>query len=73
LEPTLGTVAERGLLAECETLHLDRGYDRGVVRRLVASVGIDDVVCSRRRKTGTGDGKKLVPLGLRWPIERTNS
>jgi hypothetical protein len=73
LEPTLDAVAQRGLLIECETLHLDRGYDSGVVRRVVTSVGIDDLVCSRRRKTGTADGKKLVPLGLRWPIERTNS
>ena len=73
LEPTLTAATERGLLAECETLHLDRGYDNGVVRRLVNSRGIDDLVCSRRRKTGTADGKKLVPLGMRWPIERTNS
>lgn len=73
LEPTLDAVAQRGLLLECETLHLDRGYDSGVTRRLVTSVGIDDLVCSPRRKTGTADAKKLVPLGLRWPIERTNS
>jgi transposase len=73
LAPTLGAVAARGLLRECETLHLDRGYDNGVVRRLVAEAGIDDLICSQRRKTGTADGKMLVPLGMRWPIERTNS
>ena len=27
LEPTLDVVAEAGLLADIETLHLDRGYD----------------------------------------------
>jgi len=73
LEPTLVAVAARGLLGECETLHLDRGYDNNVVRRLVTGFGIEDLICSRRRKPGTADGPKLVPLGMRWPIERTNS
>jgi transposase len=40
LEPTLAAVTNRGLLTECETLHLDRGYDSGVVRRLIADHGI---------------------------------
>lgn len=73
LEPTLEAVAERGLLGECETLHLDRGYDNGVVRRAVTDAGIDDLVCSKVRQRGTANTKKIVPLGLRWPIERTNS
>ena len=73
LAPTLQTVAERGLLGECETLHLDRGYDNGVVRRAVADAGIDDLICSKVRERGTASAKKIVPLGLRWPIERTNS
>ena len=73
LSPTLHTVARRGLLADCETLHLDRGYDNGVVRRAVADAGIDDLVCSKVRRPGTATAKKIVPLGLRWPIERTNS
>ena len=34
--------------------------------------GIDDLVCSKVRPPGTATTKKLVPLGLRWPIERTN-
>jgi transposase len=72
LEPTLDAVAARGLLIECETLHLDRGYDNGIVRGHVADLGID-LVCSKVRKAGTAHDKKLVPLGLRWPIERTNS
>jgi len=73
VEPTLVAVAARGLLGECETLHLDRGYDNNVVRRLVTGFGIEDLICSRSRKPGTADGPKLVPLGMRWPIERTNS
>lgn len=73
LEPTLDAVAQRGLLGECETLHLDRGYDNGVVRRLVADAGIDDLACSKVRPRGTATDKKSVPLGMRWPIERTNS
>jgi len=47
LEPTLDAVADRGLLTERETLHLDRGYDNGIVRRHVASLGIPDLVCSK--------------------------
>jgi len=73
LEPTLTAVGERGLLAEIETLHLDRGYDNGVVRSFVAEAGIDDLVCAKRRKQGTADAGGPVPLGMRWPIERTNS
>jgi transposase len=73
LAPTLAAVTDRGLLADCETLHLDRGYDNGVVRRLVADAGVDDLICSKVRPAGTATTKKLVPLGMRWPIERTNS
>lgn len=73
LEPTLEAAADRGLLVECGTLHLDRGYDNPVVRRLVAGLGIE-LVCARTRRAGTAGGKKrIVPLGLRWPVERTNS
>ena len=73
LAPTLDDVTTRGLLAETETLHLDRGYDNANVRHLVAAVGITDLVCVRLRPRGTATAKQLVPLGLRWPIERTNS
>jgi transposase len=74
LEPTLTAADARGVLAECETLHLDRGYDNPVVRRLVASLGIE-LICSkvRARAATRRRDKKVVPLGLRWPIERTNS
>lgn len=73
LAPTLVAVAQRGLLADVETLHLDRGYDNSIVRTHCTQVGIDDLVCSRVRPRGTATTKKLVPLGMRWPIERTNS
>ena len=63
----------RGLLIEIDTLHLDRGYDNGVVHDLVARVGIDDLICSKRRPSGTAHGPTRVPLGMRWPVERTNS
>ena len=74
LPPTLGDVASRGLVEEIETLHLDRGYDNNVVLTHVASIGIDDLVCARKRAPGKAAGKKKSqPLGLRWPVERTNS
>ena len=71
--PTLDAVAARGLLEEVGTLHLDRGYDAATVRQVCAERGIADVVCPRRRPPGQGRAKKRVTLGLRWPVERTNS
>jgi transposase len=73
LPSTLDAVGDRGLLVEVETLHLDRGYDDRIVRRHCLERGVSDFVIAERRKTGTAKGSKRVPLGLRWPIERTNS
>jgi transposase len=73
LPATLDAVAERGLLVDVETLHLDRGYDNGVVRSECTSRGLTDFVIAERRKTGTADKPRRVPLGMRWPVERTNS
>jgi len=73
LEPTLKAVADRGLIADIETLHLDRGYDNQPVQVLVAEIGIDDLACARKRKRGTATKPNPVPLGMRWPVERTNS
>ena len=74
---TLSAVADRGLLGEIETLHLDRGYDNSIVRKNVSDAGITDLVCAKQRRPGTDhskhQGKRMVPLGLRWPVERTNS
>ena len=74
LPDTLASVAAHRLLGDVETLHLDRGYDNGVVRAQVAELGIDDLVCNRRRPAqATPQAPKREPLGLRWPVERTNS
>lgn len=74
LPGTLAAVAVRGLLPDIETLHLDRGYDNEVVRAEVVAAGIDDLVCNRRRRPKAKRQRpKREPLGLRWPIERTNS
>lgn len=73
LDATFDAVDDQRLLEEVETLHLDRGYDNGVVRAGVTAAGIDDLICSKVRPAGTATTKKHVPLGMRWPIERTNS
>jgi transposase len=79
LAPTLTALDTRGLLGDVETLHLDKGYDNRVTISLTSTVGIDDLVCAKRRKPGetkvvvspTKNGSHT--LGLRWPVERTNS
>ena len=38
-----------------------------------AERGLTDVVCAERRPAGRGRVKRPIPLGLRWPVERTNS
>jgi transposase len=73
LEPTLDAVDGRGLLGDIGTFHLDRGYDNSVVRRFCTDIGLDDLLVARRRAKGTGKVKLDVPLGMRWPVERTNS
>jgi transposase len=73
LAPTLDDAKDRGFLAEIETLWLDRGYDSGLTRERLAERGIDDAVIAKRKKSGAGGGTKRLPMGLRWPVERTNS
>jgi transposase len=72
-EPTLIAAQQRGLIVDIETLHLDRGYDSGRIRDYVTKSGIDDLICGKKRRPGTATEKLPVPLGMRWPIERTNS
>jgi len=51
-------------------------YDQPAIRRHVRDDwGIDDLICAKRRPNHrTRRGRKTpVPLGMRWPIERTNS
>jgi transposase len=71
--PTLDDVGARGLLIDIETIHLDRGYDFDRVREDCRTRGLTDIVCAKRRQQGHAAKKISVPLGLRWPVERTNS
>lgn len=73
LVPTLQAVESNGLLADIETLHLDRGYDSHVTRQRLAELGITDAVIQRRGTKTTGAGKQPLTLGLRWVVEATNS
>jgi transposase len=73
LAPTLDGVVRANLVDDIETIWLDRGYDNGVVRRQLAGMGIDDAVIARCRKPGRATTAVKVPMGLRWPVERTNS
>jgi transposase len=76
LDATLDGVAGRGLLVEIETLHLDRGYDNANVRAICAEFGLDDVITAKKRKPVSSKKKAArqpVPMGMRWPVERTNS
>ena len=73
LEPTLDDAAEHGLLADVETIWLDRGYDSGATRERLAERDLNDAVIAKRRKRGSAQLKKNQPMGLRWPVERTNS
>lgn len=73
VDPTLDDVARRGLLPELETVHLDRGYDNTRVQAALQQRHLDDVICAKRRKYGEGKIKVKIPLGMRWPVERTNS
>ena len=73
LAPTLDDVKERGLLADVETLWLDRGYDSELTRNRLVERGITDAMIAKKRKRGSGTGSKRQPVGLRWPVERTNS
>jgi transposase len=73
LASTLAGAATSGLVKDIETIWLDRGYDNDVVRRQLAALGITDAIIAKRRKSGTATTAVKVPMGLRWPVERTNS
>ena len=66
LAPTLDSLKELGLPPESVSVHLDRGYDSNVTRRLLKERELIGVI----REKG-----KPAPLkaGLRWVVERTNS
>jgi transposase len=73
LEPTLDNAGARGLLTDIETIWLDRGYDSDVTRERLAARLLDDAVIAKKRKKGEAKGKNSQPMGMRWPVERTNS
>jgi transposase len=76
LPATLAAAAGRGLLGDIETVWLDRGYDSGTVRAELAVSGIGDAVIAKKRKPSTTTKSASTPrqpMGLRWPVERTNS
>jgi transposase len=73
LDPTLADAAARGLLEEVDTIWLDRGYDSDVTRARLEDLGIDDAVIAKKRKKGEGKTRNPQPMGMRWPVERTNS
>ena len=60
-------------------LHLDKGYDASTVRATLDTFGLCETVIDKRRKPGDPKPKTTVvkagshTMGLRWPVERTNS
>src|SRR5665647_2963805 len=73
LEPTLQAVADRGLLLNIETLHLDRGYDSALTTQPCQGLGLTDIVCAKKKRKGEAKIKKPLTPALRRPVERTNS
>lgn len=73
LAPTLEDANVRGWLSQVSTIWLDRGYDSDVTRERLHALGIDDAVIAKRRKRGSTGPTPRQPMGLRWPVERTNS
>ena len=43
------------------------------MRELCASVGITDLIGARQRRAGEPKPATKPSLGMRWPVERTNS
>lgn len=72
LGPTLNAVIHNGLVADIETLHLDRGYDYPVIRRRLGQLGITDHIIAQRTKRGEPSPPRQT-LGMRWIVEATNS
>jgi transposase len=73
LEPTLQDAHARGWLDQVTTIWLDRGYDSAATLERLVTAGIDDAVIAKKRKRGSTGTAPRQPMGLRWPVERTNS
>ena len=73
LTPTLDDAGANGLLSDVETIWLDRGYDSKTTLDRLKEHHLADAVIAKRRKRGDPEPTKKQPMGLRWPVERTNS
>jgi transposase len=73
LVPTINAIGARGLLDDIETMWLDRGYAGKMTKKYLKHVGLDDAIVAKKRERGQGKSPKTSSLGLRWPVERTNS
>lgn len=75
LAPTLDAADALGLLGDVETIWLDRGYDSGATRDRLTARALDDAIIAKKRPRGTAKNTPTPhqPIGLRWPVERTNS
>jgi hypothetical protein len=63
LEPTLQAVADRGLLGDIGTLHLDRGYDSAMTTGRCSRLGLTDVVCAKKRAKGAAKARRPSASG----------
>ena len=70
--PTLDQLVESGLIADIDTLHLDRGYGYASTPALIASYGIPNLDVCMRRKPGEG-AVAYIGLKKRWIVEVANS
>lgn len=66
LGPTLAGLERLGPLPSCITVHLDRGYDSGVTRTLLAEQGFTGEIARRGVPAP-------VQASRRWPVERTQA
>jgi transposase len=73
LEPTLDAIIDNGLLADIDTICLDRGYDFPIIVDRLDGYGLTDLDIQKRgTKPEPGEPHRLT-LGLRWIVEATNS
>lgn len=72
LQPTLDALVDNGLIADINTLHLDRGYGYKSTPALIASYGITNLDVCMRRKPHQG-AVAYIGLKKRWIVEAANS
>jgi transposase len=72
LQATISDLDANYWTAEIETVHLDRGYDFPVIRRMLTDANLGDHVIQRRKKAGETKPQPMR-LGLRWIVEAANS